>query len=161
MISDKLQKAINEQIVAEMWSANLYLSMSFYLQREAYDGCPPWMKKQSQEEMGHAYAMADYIIKRGGTAMVDKIDVVPNGWGTPLEVFEHVYKHECHVSALVDKLVDVAAAEKDKATQDFFWGFVREQVEEEATAENIVAKLKKCSDAAGLFYLDDKLGQRQ
>jgi len=70
--------------------------------------------------------MADYIIKRGGTAIVDKIDVVPNGWGTPLEVFEHVYKHECHVSALVDKLVDVAAAEKDKASQDFLWGFVRE-----------------------------------
>ena len=37
MISDKLQKAINEQIVAEMWSANLYLSMSFYLQRGSYE----------------------------------------------------------------------------------------------------------------------------
>ena len=54
MISDKLQKAINEQIVAEMWSANLYLSMSFYLQREGYDGCATWMKKQSQEELEHA-----------------------------------------------------------------------------------------------------------
>ena len=28
MISEKLQNAINEQITAEMWSANLYLSMS-------------------------------------------------------------------------------------------------------------------------------------
>lgn len=116
-------------------------------------------KEQSQEEMGHAYAMADYIIKRGGTAIVDKIDVVPNGWGTPLEVFEHVYKHECHVSALVDKLVDVAAAEKDKATQDFLWGFVREQVEEEATAQGIVDKIKKAGDT-GIFFVDSQLGQR-
>ena len=114
MISEKLQKAINEQITAEMWSSNLYLAMSFFFEKEGFSGFAHWMKKQSQEEMGHAYAMADYIIKRGGTAMVDKIDVVPNGWGTPLEVFEHVYKHECHVSALVDKLVDVAAAEKDQ-----------------------------------------------
>ena len=68
MISDKLQKAINEQIVAEMWSANLYLSMSFYLQREGYDGCATWMKKQSQEELEHAYDMANYVIKRGGVA---------------------------------------------------------------------------------------------
>ena len=30
MISEKLQNAINAQITAEMWSANLYLSMSFY-----------------------------------------------------------------------------------------------------------------------------------
>ena len=83
------------------------------------------------------------LIKRGGTAKVDKIDIVPNGWGSPLEVFEHLYKHECHVSQLVDKLVDVAAAEKDKATQDFLWGFVREQVEEEATVQGIVDKIKK------------------
>ena len=115
MISEKLQKAINEQITAEMWSSNLYLAMSFYFEKEGFSGFAHWMKKQSQEEMGHAYAMADYIIKRGGTAIVDKIDVVPNGWGTPLEVFEHVYKHECHVSALVDKLVDVASiAEKEE-----------------------------------------------
>ena len=119
MISEKLQKAINEQITAEMWSSNLYLAMSFYFEKEGFSGFAHWMKKQSHEELEHAYAMADYIIKRGGMAKVDKIDVVPNGWGTPLEVFEHVYKHECHVSEMVDKLVDVAAAEKDKATQDF------------------------------------------
>ncbi len=34
MITEKLQNAINDQIIAEMWSANLYLSMSFYLEKE-------------------------------------------------------------------------------------------------------------------------------
>ena len=33
MITEKLQNAINDQIIAEMWSANLYLSMSFYLEK--------------------------------------------------------------------------------------------------------------------------------
>ena len=61
MISEKLQNAINEQITAEMWSANLYLAMSFYFEKEGFSGFAHWMKKQSQEEMGHAYAMADYI----------------------------------------------------------------------------------------------------
>ena len=70
-----------------------------------------------------------------------------------------MYRHECHVSELIDKLVDVASAEKDKATQDFLWGFVREQVEEEATAESIMEKIKKAGDQ-GLFYLDGQLGQR-
>ncbi|MDD3037781.1 ferritin [Bacteroides sp.] len=159
MISEKLQNAINEQVIAEMWSANLYLAMSFYLEKEGFSGFAHWMKKQYFEEIEHACAMANYIVKRGGTAKVDKIDVVPNGWGTPLEVFEHVYKHERHVSELVDKLVDLAAAEKDKATQDFLWGFVREQVEEEATALNIVDKIKKAGDA-GIFFIDSQLGQR-
>ena len=33
-MSEKLQNALNEQITAELWSANLYLSMSFYLKKE-------------------------------------------------------------------------------------------------------------------------------
>ena len=53
MISEKLQNAINEQITAEMWSANLYLAMSFYFEKEGFSGFAHWMKKQSQEEMGH------------------------------------------------------------------------------------------------------------
>ncbi len=159
MITEKLQQAINDQITAELWSSNLYLQMAFFLKKEGWDGFAHWMEKQSNEEKEHAMSMANWIIKRGGEAKVDKIDVVPYGWGSVLEVFEHVYKHECHVSELIDKLVDVASAEKDKATQDFLWGFVREQVEEEETAIGIVEKIRKAGDA-GLFYLDAQLGNR-
>ena len=129
MITEKLQNAINEQITAEMWSSNLYLAMSFYMEKEGYCG-------------------------------MDKIDVVPNDFGTPLEVFEQVYEHECRVSKMIDALVDVAAAEKDKASQDFLWGFVREQVEEEATASGIVDMVKK-DGATGIFFVDAKLGERK
>lgn len=159
MISEKLQNAINDQIVAEMWSSNLYLSMSFYLEKEGFEGFAHWMKKQSQEELEHAYDMASYVIKRGGTAKVDKIDVVPQGWGNVEEIFKHVYEHECHVTSLINNLVDLASAEKDKATQDFLWGYVREQVEEEATAQGIYDKIRRAGDA-GLFILDGQLAKR-
>ena len=36
MITEKLQNAINEQITAEMWSANMYLAMSFYMEKEGF-----------------------------------------------------------------------------------------------------------------------------
>ena len=161
MISEKLQEAINGQINAEMWSSNLYLSMSFFLQKEGYDGFASWMKKQSLEEMEHAYNLADYLLKRGGVATVNKLETVPQTWNNLLELFEHVYSHECHVSDLIDKLVDVASEVKDKASQDFLWGYVREQVEEEASASSIVEKLKRCGDHAGILFLDEKLGQRK
>ena len=150
MITEKLQNAINEQITAEMWSSNLYLAMSFYMEKEGYNGMASWLKKQASEEKAHACEMASYIIKR----------VVPNDFGTPLEVFEQVAQHERRVSKMIDELVDVASAEKDKATQDFLWGFVREQVEEEATADGIVDMIKKAGDA-GIFFVDSKLGERR
>ena len=160
MISQKLQDAINGQIKKEIWSANLYLSMAFYFDKEGFNGFANWMKKQSQEEMDHAYTMANYIIKRGGTARVGQIDAVPESWNSPLEVFEKVYEHECTVSKSIDDLVDIASAERDKATQDFLWSFVREQVEEEATASGIVDRIRKMGDSA-IFNLDQQYGSRQ
>ena len=159
MITENLQKAINDQITAELWSSNLYLQMSFYMEKEGWDGAAHWLAKQSEEEKGHAMDLAHYLLKRGGEAKVSMIDVVPEGWGSYAEVFDHVSKHECHVSELINSLVDVASAEKDKATQDFLWGFVREQVEEEASAASIVEKIKKAGDA-GLFYIDAGLAKR-
>ena len=141
MMTERLKKAINEQMNAELWSANLYLSMSFYMQKEGYDGFAHWMKKQSEEEVAHGCKIAQYMIARGAIPKIDKIDVVPQSWKGALEVFEDAYKHERHVSKLFDLLVNVAHEEKDNATQDFLWRFVREQVEEEASTLNIVEKI--------------------
>ena len=49
-MTENLQKALNGQITAELWSANLYLSMSFYLEKEGFSGMARWMRKQSAEE---------------------------------------------------------------------------------------------------------------
>lgn len=159
MISKKLQDALNEQIVAEIYSANLYLSMSFYMEKEGFEGFSTWMKKQSAEEMDHAYQMASFIIKRGGEAVVNQIPAVKQKWSTPLEAFEDTYKHECHVSQLIDKLLELAISEHDNASQDFLWQFVREQVEEEATASGIVDRIKRMGDTA-IFNLDQQYGSR-
>ena len=158
MMTEKLQKALNEQITAELWSANLYLSMSFFLLREGYEGFAHWMRRQAQEETCHANRIAEYMISRQAIPKIDKVDVVPQNWGSTREAFEDAYKHECHVSKLIDLLVRIASDEKDNATKDFLWGFVREQVEEEAQTLNIVEKLKHTNEA-GLLFLNFKMGE--
>jgi ferritin len=55
--------------------------------------------------------------------------------------------------------VKVASEEKDNATQDFLWGFVREQVEEEAQTLDIVDKMKRTGEA-GILFLNYKLAER-
>ena len=99
MISQKLQDAINAQIVAEMWSANLYLSMSYFFAAKGYEGFAAWMKAQSREENDHADMLAQYVFKRGGVAKVGAIDTVPQEWESPLAVFE-----EATVQGIVDKI---------------------------------------------------------
>ena len=159
MITERLQKAINDQITAELWSSNLYLQMAYFFKREGWDGFAHWMELQAVEEREHATKMGDFLVERGGTVKLQMIDVVPEGWGSPLEVFEHTYSHECRVSRMIDGIVTLAIAEKDYAAENFFRTFVDEQVEEEATASGIVDKIKKAGET-GLFFLDSQLGKR-
>ncbi len=110
--------------------------------------------------MSHAYMIADFVIKRGGKAVLGQIDAVPQSWESPLAAFENVYAHECKVSALINNLLELAKAEHDFASEDFLWQFVREQVEEEATASGIVDRLKRMG-ATAIFNLDQEYGARK
>ena len=158
-LTQKLSAAFNEQSKAELWSSNLYLSMAIHFMDQGLEGCAHWMKKQAEEELDHAHKMIEYAIQRGGKVNVSAIDAVPTTWESPVAVFEHVYKHEKHVSELIDKLVDLAIAEKDKATENFLWDFVREQTEEENTAKSILDKFH-IYGVHGLVCIDKELGKR-
>ncbi|MBQ8421263.1 MAG: ferritin [Bacteroidales bacterium] len=160
MITTKLQKAINDQITAELWSSQLYLQMAYFLKSKGWDGFSHWMQLQALEEREHATRMADYMTDRGGIVRFQMIDVVPEGWGSVLEIFEHAYSHECKVSKMIDNIVKLSQEENDYATENFYRTFVDEQVEEEATASGIVDKLKKAGDS-GIFFLDSELGKRK
>lgn len=157
-MTEKLQKALNDQITAELWSANLYLSMSFYLEKEGFSGMAAWMRKQSAEETEHAWEIASYMAKRDAWAKVEKVDVVPQSWDDPVKVFENALEHEKRVTKLIDDLVQLATEEKDNATIDFLWGFVKEQVEEEGKFLKVVNLLKRASET-GIYYLDANIGK--
>ncbi len=160
MIKIELQNIINDQITAELWSSNLYLQMSYFLKHQGWEGFAHWMLMHSNEERGHATRMADYLIERGGKVKINMVNLVPEGWGSVLEVFEHSYKQECMVSNMIDKIVLHAIEQQDFATENFFREFVAEQVAAEALFSGIVEKLKAAGDA-GLLFMDVQLGRRK
>lgn len=157
--TQKLTDAFNEQIKAEMWSSNLYAAMAIYFQKTGLGGCANWMKKQAAEELEHANKLIDFGVMRGGDIKLGAIDTVPATWDTPQAVFEQVYSHECHVSQLIDNLMDVAIAENDKAAQEFLRWFINEQVEEEDNAQGILDKFNVYG-VHGLYCIDKELGKR-
>lgn len=160
MIKSKLQQAVNDQITAELWSSNLYLQMSYYLKHLGWDGFAHWMKCHSDEEREHATRMADFLTDRGGQVKLQMVNLVPEGWGSVLEIFEHSLSQEKMVSKMIDKIVLLAIEEQDFATENFFRTFVDEQVEEEALFGGVVDRLKMSGDSV-LPFMDAQLGKRR
>jgi ferritin len=161
VISDKMQKALNEQINAELHSAYLYLSMAAYFKSLNLDGAEHWMRLQVQEELAHAGRFYDYVNLTGGRVLLSAIPAVATEWNSPLAAFEAALGHERGITERIANLVSLAAGEKDHGTGIMLQWFVSEQVEEEANADGIVRKLKLVGqEGPGLFMLDRQLMTR-
>lgn len=162
MVSEKMVDALNKQLNAELYSAYLYLSMSAYFDSINLKGFANWMKMQAEEEYLHAMRFYDYISDRGGRVKLFAIEEPPSEWSSPLDAFEAVYNHEVRVTGLIHQLVDLALSEKDYSTYNMLQWFVSEQVEEEASADDIFQKLKMAgNDGPALMMIDKELALRR
>jgi ferritin len=135
--------------------------MAAYFQSVDLPGAAGWMKAQALEEVGHAGRFFDHVVERGGRAKLGAIDAPPVEWDSFLAAFEAAYAHEQKVTGLINDLVELARSEKDHATETFLQWFVAEQVEEEASVDAIVRRLRLAGDAKGaVFMIDSELGRR-
>ncbi len=161
MLEAEMEQALNDQVNAELYSSYLYLSMASYLAEENLGGFANWMRIQAQEEVVHAMKIYDYILERGGRAVMQAIEQPEIEWDSALDVAETTYEHEQKVTASINDLVDLAEELSDHATKQFLQWFVEEQVEEEDSADELVQQLKMVEgDARGLLMLDKELAQR-
>lgn len=164
MISERMVNAINKQINMELYSGYIYLSIAQYFESEGLPGMASWNKAQTMEEFIHVRRFMDFINERGGRVKLDAIAAPQFDWDSPLDAFETIYSHECRVTGLINKLMDVALEEHDHAASIFLQWFVSEQVEEEATTKAVVDRLrlieKSGGAGGGLFMLDNELANR-
>ena len=161
MLKKTIEKAFNEQVNAETYSAYLYWSMSAALQGMNLPGFANWMRIQAMEEMTHSEKFFKYIVERGGTVTLTAIDGPPTEWKDVEAIFKNVLEHEQKVTGLINGLMDLAMAEKDHASAMFLQWFVAEQVEEEAGAEDLLGKLKVAGTSSpALYMLDKEMAQR-
>lgn len=160
--SEKTNKALNEQINAEMYSAYLYMSMAAYFEGLQLPGFSHWFKVQAQEEMTHALRFFNYVHERGGQVTLKAIKAPETSWPSPLACLEAVLGHERLVTGLINKLVGLARQQQDYASENFLQWFVKEQVEEEASVQAVLGKLRLVNETpGGMFMLDKEMCARQ
>lgn len=161
MLSNELEKALNEQLNFELYSSYIYYSMAAALEAMNYSGAANWMQIQVQEELTHAQKFFEYINERDGRVILDAIEKPATEWASLLAVFENAYKHEKIVTSRVNNLMEQALSDKDHASATFLQWFVSEQMEEESNVKKVIDRLKLAADAPGaLFMIDQELASR-
>ncbi len=162
MLSEKMQAALNNQIRDELYSEYYYLAMSAWCQINDLPGMASFMMLKSREERDHAMKIYNYILDRDGKVELQAIPQPPADYASYRDVFEQMYKHEQHVTALIHNLYKRALDENDYSTQVMLQWFIEEQVEEEKEARDLIQQSKMVgNNESALFLFDQKLGQMQ
>jgi ferritin len=151
MLSKEMQDGLNNQINNEYFSSYTYLSMSAYCESINMRGFASWLRHQSKEELEHALKLFDYVIDRDGKIVLKSIEQL-------LKMFQQVLEHEREVTSMINKLYEQAVNEGDHATAVELQWFIKEQVEEEKSARDMVDNLKLAGDnSSALLILDREM----
>ena len=156
MLTEKMEKALNDQIRVEAESSQVYLSMASWAEVKGLEGISLFMYKHSDEERMHMLKLVKYVNERGGHAHISDLKAPATEFGTFQKLFQDLYDHEIFVSQSINELVHVALEEKDYATHNFLQWYVAEQIEEEALARTILDKIKLIGNDKGGLYLFDR-----
>ena len=156
MLSEKMLKALNEQITLEFYSSNLYLQMSAWCEYNALDGCAKFLKSHAAEEMEHMQRLFNYVNETGGLAIVGQIDAPPADFDSISHVFKKTYDHEVYITGKINQLAKIAQNEDDFSTFNFLQWYVAEQHEEEKLFKSIIDKIEMIGPN-GLFFIDKEI----
>lgn len=160
-LNPTMNEALNKQLNAEMYSANLYLALASYFENLDLGGFANWMRVQADEELFHVKKLFNYIVERGGRVRVGAVAAPPAEWDSPLAGFEASFDHEQSISAEISDLVDLSLENRDRGTESFMRWYVDEQVEEEASVDRVVKMLRLSEgQPAAMLILDRELAGR-
>jgi ferritin len=141
-LSKTIEAALNAQMTKEAHASQIYLSYAAWAEKHGFSGIANFLFRHAQEERNHMMKILEYILKRGAEVQVKAIPAPPENPASINNCFEKVFEHEVDNTKAVYKLVKMSLDEEDWATWNFMQWFVKEQIEEETLALNLLDKMK-------------------
>jgi len=161
MMDAKVSKLLNEQINKELYSAYLYLDFSVFYEAQGLDGFANWYMIQAQEERDHAMLFLKYLQNNGEKVTLDAVAKPDKEMQTLMDPLKFGFEHEQYVTSLINDIYAAAYGVKDFRTMQFLDWFVKEQLEEEKNADDMIKKMELFgNDSKGLYSLDSEYAAR-
>lgn len=161
MLNGTVKKLINEQITKEFYSAYLYVAIADFYEDKNLDGFANWFMIQAQEERDHALMFRQYLIDQSEPIEHYAIDAPSASFNSLNGPLDLTLSHERGVTASINAIYSAAHDIKDFKTMQFLDWFIKEQIEEEKSADDLIKKFwLYAADGKGLYLLNSELGTR-
>lgn len=161
-LNEELEAKFNAQITLEFEASMVYRQLAIEMEMADLPGIASWLRRQADEEIVHANKFIDHLDARGNHPRIGDISVKGlNLSRDPQETFKAALKNEQRVSESIRELYRACAAASDIDSNPLLSWFIAEQIEEEATVDEILGRIEYTGDdGPGLLRLDAELAAR-
>lgn len=153
LISKKMNAALNEQIGNEFGASLQYVAIASHFAGEGLNELAARFHRQADEERDHAMRFVNYIVEAGGEVKIPAIPAPKSSFASVAEAVKLSLTWEQTVTRQINRLMDLAVKEGDHIAQNFLGWFVREQLEEVSSMDNLL-KLVQRAGETNLVYVE-------
>lgn len=161
MINQKIEEALNEQILIESQASLNYLGIAGWAERQrGFSGVSAFFYAQSGEESSHMLKLIHYLNEAGAVAKIAATQEPLQSFSSLQEVLDLFLSHEQQVTASIRSLLELSLQEKDYTTFNFLQWYVTEQLEEEKSARLLLDQYALLGEEkTGLFLFDREVAK--
>ena len=138
--------AINQQIGNEFSASLQYVEMASHF---SADGLPIFANhffKQAEEESEHAMRFVKFILDAGGVVQIPAMPAPQYKFASAEAAVALALEQEMSVTRQINALAELAIKESDHITKTFLDWFMREQLEEVSSMDNLLRMVKRAGE---------------
>ena len=151
LISKKAAAALNAQVGMEFLASLQYEAISAWFKLEGLPRLHVHFAKQAEEERNHAHRFIKYLLDAGMNLEMPAIPAPKCKFKSATEAARLALDHELLVTDSIRGILTLAQKENDPFTQNFLQWFIKEQLEEVSSADELLQIIDRAGDGGLLF----------
>jgi len=146
LISKKMNAALNQQIGNEFGASLQYVAIACHFANDGLSALAEHFFKQANEERAHAMRLVKYILDAGGKVEIPAVPAAQSAFQNAAEAVKLSLDWELTVTKQINDLVNLAIKESDHLTHSMLIWFVKEQLEEVSSMDNLLKVVQRAGE---------------
>ena len=138
---------LNEQIAHEFAAHQQYVAIAVYYDAETLPRLAAFFYAQALEERNHALMMVQFLTDQDVEATVPGVEAPQVRFGDVVSPVALALEQEKRVSQQINGLAALARENGDYTSEQFMQWFIKEQIEEVATMNDLLRVVERAADS--------------
>ncbi|CAB4242970.1 Ferritin BfrB [Methylacidimicrobium sp. AP8] len=143
LISAKIIPEFHRQIGSELEAFLQYLAIAAYFEKAALPRLAAHFARQAEEERGHAMRFLQLLIDNDADVVIPAIPAPEGQFRDAEHAVTLSLERELRVTEEIHSLLRLARQENDFTSETFLHWFVKEQLEEVSTADQLLKMIQR------------------